>query len=395
MTEPTLVSAVQPLLSDIAAQAQDADQANRMSSDRASQLAELGVFRAAVPSDIGGEEVSVVELAELIETISQAHGSTGWCVMIGATTGFLGGYLNREGAKEIFSDPLVITGGAYAPTGRAIRGDDGNLSVTGRWEWGSGSENCSWLLGGAMVVDDEGEVVKDELGIPEMRLCYAPASEVEIAENWDVLGMRGTGSHDLVMSDVAVPLDKTVSLLTDKPWAEGPLFLFPPFSVLALGIAAVSLGVARGALESFTALATAKKPAMTSRTLSQRSTVRAEVAHCEADLRAARALYFLELNSAWNRAVEMAKQPAEDRIGFTGEEKASLRLAFTHAATVSADVCARLHRLGGGTAVRHGQVLERALRDSHTATQHILVGYSLYESIGGVFLGDDAKANEL
>jgi alkylation response protein AidB-like acyl-CoA dehydrogenase len=234
-----------------------------------------------------------------------------------------------------------------------------------------------------------------------MRLAFAPSSEVGIVENWDVLGLRGTGSHDLVMEGVEVPESKTVSLLTDQPWAEGPLYVFPPFAALSLGVAAVSLGVAAGAIEAFKELAGSKTPAMATRALGRRSTVRAELARCEAALAAARALHFDQIDRCWAKAEELAERPLAERQeedasgGFSGIERARLRMAFTHAAETSADVCTRLHRLAGGTSVREGEVLERAFRDSHTATQHVLVGPQIHESVGGVLLGEEPGFNEL
>jgi alkylation response protein AidB-like acyl-CoA dehydrogenase len=384
----SLPAVVAPLLEGLAAGAEASDAARRLPADQASALAAAGVFRSTVPRALGGLETPLPELLEVIEAVGRRHGSAGWCVMIGATTALLSAYLEPDAAEEIYGrDPGVITGGAYAPTGRAVALPDGTLEVSGRWEWGSGSANCSWLLGGAMVVDGAGANVLDDAGLPEMRLCFAPAAEVDIVANWDVLGMQGTGSDDLVMDRVRVPRRRTVSLVNDRPWADGPLYRFPPFGLLALGIGAVALGVARSAMDAFVELAGGKVPMMSARVLGSRATVRAEAGRVEAELRAAAALYRLEVLDAW--------AAAESGGEFDVAQRAALRLAATHAATVAAEVCTRLHRLAGGTAVRHGQVLERALRDSHTATQHILVGWSLYETVGGVLLGAEPGMLEL
>lgn len=386
----SLLPGVEPLLGTIREQGPGMDREGRLRAGLAQQLAEVGAFRATVPKELGGLETPLPELLEVIEATARSHGSTGWCVMIGSTTALLSGYLPRAEAHAIYgADPNVITGGAYAPTGRAVvsAGADGEvLTVDGRWEWGSGSANCSWLLGGAMLVDSEGEAVTDDLGLPQMRMCFAPAAEVRIVENWDVLGMRGTGSNDLVMEGVRVPLERSVSFF-DDPWARGPLWKVPPFALLALGIASVSLGVARSAMDSFVELANAKKPAMGGRNLAKRSTIRGEVARCEAELRAARHLLFGEVGDAWRMA--------EGGSEFDLAQRASLRLAAVHAATSCADICTRLHRLGGGTSVRHGQVLERTVRDSLTATQHVLVGSHLFESVGSVLFGDEPGFAEL
>jgi len=387
LTGSGLAEAVRPLLGRIAAQGPEMDAAGRLPAGLATELARAGVFRATVPTSLGGLETPLPELVSVIEEVGRAHGSTGWCVMIGATTALLSGYLPEASAREVYgSDPEVITGGAYAPTGRATVLGDGDLSVTGRWEWGSGSANCSWLLGGALLVDGDGAHVTDELGLPQMRLCFAPADQVEVVENWDVLGMRGTGSHDLVMQEVRVPAERAVSFF-DDPWPEGPLWRFPPFGMLALGVAAVSLGVARSAMDAFVELASTKRPAAGGRTLGQKTPVRGEVARCEAQLRAAAALYHGEVGAAWDTACAGGEVDLARRAG--------MRLAATHAATVAADVCVRLHRLGGGTSVRHGQVLERTVRDALTATQHMMVGPQLFESVGAVLFGDEPGFAEL
>ncbi|MCP4434042.1 MAG: hydrolase [Actinomycetia bacterium] len=386
-SQGSLSAAVEPLLERIEAEGPEVDRAGRLGAEMAGELASAGVFRSTVPESIGGLEAALPDVLEVIESVGRAHGSTGWCVMIGATTALLSGYLPKSEAGLIYgSDPLVITGGAYAPTGKAVLGDDGDLTVTGRWEWGSGSANCSWLLGGAMLVDPTGEPVTDDLGLPHMRMCFAPTQQVQIVDNWDVLGMRGTGSNDLVMDAVAVPFSHSVSFF-DDPWPDGPLWKVPPFALLALGIGAVSLGVARSAMDAFIDLGNRKKPTMGGRNLAKRSTIRGEAGRCEAQLRAARALFRSEVESAWGAA----KAGADFDIG----QRASLRLAATHAATVAADVCTRMHRLGGGTSVRHGQLLERTVRDALTATQHVMVGPQLFESVGSVLFGDEPGFAEL
>lgn len=382
----SLVDDVAALGPDIAGRADAMEAAGRLDPELARSLAGLGVFRMAVPSAIGGLELPVADQLRVMEAAARHDGSTGWCVMIGATTAVLSAWLPEATARQIYgTDPLVITGGAYAPNGRAVV-VDGGFEVTGRWEWGSGSSHCSWLLGGALVVDGDGELVTDD-GVPMARLCFAPADLVEVVPNWDVLGMRGTGSNDLRMEAVVVPDEHTVSLTADRPWAGGPLYRFPPFGLLALGIAAVSLGVGRAAIDAVVDVATSKTPTGSRRALGDRSTVRAELARCEAQVRAARALLFTSVDDAWGAAVAGRAPDLAAR--------ASLRLAATHVAVTVADVTARLHRLTGGTGVRHGTAIERCFRDAHVATAHLLVSANLFETVGTVLLGGEPGFLEL
>src|SRR5439155_1771939 len=124
---------------------------------------------------------------------------------------------------------------------------------------------------------------------PAPRLMLAHADEVQIHDTWDSMGLRGTGSHDIEMSDVFVPAERSASLVVDRPVAHGRLYAFPVFGLLALAIGAVGLGIARGALDDVAILAGRRTPTGSRRTMGQRAPVQAEVASAEARLRAARA----------------------------------------------------------------------------------------------------------
>jgi indole-3-acetate monooxygenase len=379
------LEAVTALGPRVAARADAMEAAGHLDGDLVEELARAGVFRMAVPTVLGGDELSVPEQVAVLGELARHDGATGWCAMIGATTGVLSGWLDRDAAEGIWADPLTITGGAYAPTGRAVVAE-GGYRLGGRWEWGSGSSHCDWLLGGAVVVDDADRPVLQH-DRPQARLCFVPADQVRIVPNWDVLGLRATGSDDLVLDDVPVPAGRTVSLTADRPWATGALYRFPPFGLLALGIAAVSLGIGRAALDAVVELAATKRPTGARRTLGERPTARAELARCEAEVRAADALLCSAVADAWQAALAGAEPDLSGR--------ASLRLAATHATTTVADVTARLHRLAGGTGVRHGTTIERCFRDAHTASAHLLVSTNLYESVGTVLLGGTPGFAEL
>lgn len=354
------------LLEEVRDRADEMDRVGRLPADLAGRFAEAGWFRQLVPSSLGGGEAHPAALVRTVERVAEANGSAGWCVMIAATTGAMSGWLPEGAAAEVFGDPLGVWGGAYAPLGRATReGDSWRLS--GTWPWGSGSQNCTWMAGGA-VCDD---------GV--FRLLWVPASEVTIVDNWDVVGLRGTGSHDWSVTEALVPVDRAVDLLTGTSVAPGPLYQFPLFGLLALGIASVSLGLAAGALDALGELAGAKTPSLQRRKLAERGTVQAEVARSTAKLRSARAYVFEAIDEAWASAVE-GHPP-------TTEERANLRLAATHAAETGVDVVRSAFALAGGTAVRNDSPLARMLRDVNVVTQHLMVSPVTYEPVGRVLLG--------
>ena len=373
------------LLETVAARAADTEQQRRLPADLAAELAQACLFRMLVPKSLGGAEADVATLFTTLEQLGRADAATGWCVMIGGTTALISAWLTKEHAREIWADPNVITGGVFAPMGRALLdGDD--YVVSGRWAWGSGSANCSWLLGGAVIMEGS-EMRRLPNGAPDHRMMVMRRHEVELIDTWDALGMRGTGSGDLAAKDVRVPQSRSVSFITDTPREAGPLYRFAPFGLLALGIAAVASGNALGALDDLKALAVAKKGQGSSRSLVERGVVQADFAVAQADLDAARALVHAEIAAAWDRVV------AGDTLDLPA--RARLRLAATRLTQVSARVAAKMHELAGGTSVYASHPLNRRFRDAHVATQHVMVAPPTLELAGRVLLGLPVDASML
>lgn len=381
----TILEAARDLAPTVAARAANTETQRRLPADLALQIADAGLFRMAVPRRLGGAEASPAEIFTVLETVAQADAATGWCVMIAGTTALAAAWLPEHHAEAIFADPRAITGGVFAPMGKAIvDGDD--FIVSGRWAWASGSANCQWLIGGAVILED-GAMRTLPNGAPDHRMMFMQASDVELIDTWDTLGMRGTGSGDMAAKDVRIPADRSVSFMTDAPRDPGPLYAFPPFGLLALGIAAVASGNAMAALADFKALATAKKAAGSARVLAERGTVQTDYAKAEASLHAARALAEATIARAWEEA----------RIGAALglEIRARLRLAATHLTRTAAEVTRIAYDMAGGTAVYSSHPLQRRLRDAEVATQHTMIAPPTYELTGRVLLGLPTDATAL
>ena len=206
-----------------------------------------------------------------------------------------------------------------------------------------------------------------------------PASDVTLIDSWHVMGLSGTGSGEMEVKGLHVPKSRSVSLLTDKPTINAPLYAFPAFGLLALSIAAVMLGNARAAISDLTLMITRKPAHPGARSPAERATVQAGLAEATAQLRAARAFYLEVLNEAWEVAC--------DAGALDTEHKAALRLAATHAVRTSAKVASQLHDLGGGSSVFLANSLQRRFRDAHVGTQHLMVGPQTYELVGRILAG--------
>ena len=144
--------------------------------------------------------------------------------MIGATTAMNAAYMDPDMAAEIYADPDTITGGVFAPMGKAVREGD-HYRVSGRWQWGSGSANCSWLCGGCTIWEN-GEMKRFPSGAPDARMMVFPASDAVLHDTWHVMGLKGTGSGDIEVKDILVPVARSVSLVSDTPLETGALFKF-------------------------------------------------------------------------------------------------------------------------------------------------------------------------
>jgi alkylation response protein AidB-like acyl-CoA dehydrogenase len=340
-------------------------------------MAQAGLFRVWIPKALGGLEADIETNLRVIEEVSRSDGAAGWNVMIAGTGGMFSAYLPPSAGREIYGDPLAISAGALAPKGRAVPAD-GGYRLTGRWPLASGCQHAGWLAGGSFIFDGEAPRL-GENGIPDLHFFFLPKAECEIIDTWHSAGLRGTGSHDFAVTHAFVPGDRILSLLNGKPYYDGALYRAGIISVFNPPVAAVALGIARSAIDTFVELAGGKMPAFSTKLLRDRGTVQAQVAQAEALLRSARAFLFETVAGMWETMC------AGDKL--SDEQEALSRLACVHTARACAEAVDIAYTLGGATSVYTASKLERCFRDVHVVTQHAAVGFSWYERSGQHFLG--------
>lgn len=373
-----LVAAARTVASTLADHGDEGERLRRLPAPSVEALRDAGLLRMCVPAAYGGPEADPMTLVTAIEEVARADGAAGWCTMIASTTSSLAAFLPTETAKEIYGDPDVVTGGVFAPNGVGAATElDGvpGYRVTGRWAWGSGTQHCQWILGGARC-DDE-----------TFRLCWFEARDVTFHDTWFTSGMRGSGSLDFSVEDAFAPDRRTIQPGLTRPTVDSPLAHFPNFTLLATGVAAVGLGVARHALDEVVDVAQGKRPQFSSRTLADSAYTQIEIARAEARLRAARAFLHEALAAAWGAA------SAGDQVSL--EARTAIRLAAVHVAETGAAVVDIAYTLAGGTSVYDTSPLGRCLRDAHVVTQHIQTAPKLYETIGKLLLGRDVDTSML
>ena len=342
------------------------DGAGRLSEAAIAALRSGDFFGLLVPRCFGGAEAGPVEALAVIETISEADGSTGWVMMAcNVGTGSAAAYLPRPGAQAVFGDrrTIPIICGEGAPKGRADV-DGKGFRLTGRWSYGSGVLHAEYLHTGGMVYEN---------GVPrEARTFILPARHARFFDNWDVVGLRGTASIDYALDNVYVPAEFTHSPNTLVAVQGGDAYRIGIVGMSPLGHTGFTLGLGRRVLDELAVLARAPegRPSPLAEPGGGESFHEGYGA-AEAKFRAARAFCY----EVWGEV-----QATLDKGGpVSTREFTLMRLSLNHVTMAVSEVCAFAHRYGGGVSIRGG-ILQRCVRDMLTATQHRIVSpYMLRE----------------
>ncbi len=378
-TGHALIEAARELVPQIEAVADEIERERRLPEALVTAMTDAGLFRMLVPRSMGGSEVSLPELADVIETIAMADASVAWCLGQASGVSRVSFYLPPETAREIFGRPDAIAAWGQGPTSTAQR-VPGGYRVNGTWSFASGVRHATWLgANNARLLNEAGEPELDAKGAPLRLILLVPAAEAELTDVWQVSGLRGTASDDYTMRDVFVPADREV---TSHAFEPGPLRLFGTTPIFSVAFSSVALGVARALLDAFIDLTVTKTPRGLTGVLRERPTVQTQVAQAEATLRAAKALQRQTVSQVWQ------KVSATDN--FDLDSRASLRLSTTHAIQCAAQVADVAYYAAGATAIFTSNPFERRFRDIHAVTQQVQGRADHYETVGRYLLGLDA-----
>lgn len=372
-TRQELLAAVARVRPEIERAAGEGESLMTLPASSVDLLAESGLFRIKLPKVLGGFEADLITQYEVVEAMAYADAAAGWCLMIGATCIALpGAYLPDAAVEEVFQGLQTPRAAAtLAPTGAAQPAEGGYI-LNGRWPFASGVRHADWLSVGALVPDAQADR-------PRHLMFTLPTSRARIHDNWDTIGLRGTGSCDVSLEDVFVPSSFTFDVMAGEPARGGPLYRLGIPGFVAYEHAAFAVGVARRALDALIALAPGKMRGMPPSRLIERGAFQRDLGELDLRLRAARALA-LEINrEAW--ATVTAGRVPDGRL------QSELRGAAVFATDVAVEVATWAYRQAGGSAVYKPNVLERAVRDLYTATQHFMVSSSAYEAHGQDLLG--------
>ncbi|OMC54289.1 hypothetical protein A5747_17505 [Mycobacterium sp. IS-836] len=354
------------LAPEITQRADEAEALGTLPIDLVERLRTAGIFRALQPRSLGGFEVAPVEFIQMVEELARADGSTGWIAAIGAGAPAFSAWLEPAVARELFgSNADFLAATVFAPTGRAVPDGDGRFAVEGRWPFASGCRHAEWLLAGMFVFDGfDGQAPRMIPGQgPDWRLAFFPRADAEIVDNWDVLGLRATGSNDVLARGLHVAEEHTIRPFFEPARQDGPLWRLAFFTLVGVALVGVPLGIARRALDEFTDLATTKTRAGTFEPLAQDPVAQVEFAGAEAAWRSARAFVLDEAGALWDTALAGDAPSLQQRARFQLAAQQAMRAA-RHAVDTT-------FGLTGAGAVHATHPLQRCFRDLHTVGQHV------------------------
>lgn len=364
------------LLEEIRRRREEFEKLTYVPLDVIRKLQAVGVYRAFVPRELGGDALTPMAFLELIETISTADASTGWVASFGVSSTYLAA-LPPETFTTIYgADPDTVFAGAIFPPQRAEK-VTGGFKVRGRWPYCSGCMGAS-LIGAGISVDEAGDASQS---LP--RMAVMPRRSISIKHTWDTIGLVATGSHDIVAEDVVVPEEWTF-IRGSKARLDGPIFRFPAMALAAQVLAVVGMGSAREALDWLHREALDKPSITGAPTIGARPYIQAELGRAEARLRSARAFFYDTIEEAWEQVVR------GDEVGH--DLRVRLRLCATQAAQEAAAVAHMAFYMGGTGAILRGHVLARCMIDTSSVAQHAFLGLGTWTSAGAGLLQQPTPA---
>ena len=362
-------AALEALLPEIRQRRKEFEKQLHISPDIIQRFKEVGVYRALVAKRFGGDEKSPAEFCQLIERIAEADGSAGWVASFGIGGVYLAALPLATLEKLYANGPdVVFAGGIFPPQPAELV--EGGFKVSGRWSWGSGSMGAEVVGAGILPKNAEGS------GLP--RMAVMPREKVQIVPNWDVMGLLGTGSHDIVVKDVVVPEEWTF-VRGGAASLDTPLYRYPTLSFAAQVLTVVGLGIGRAAINEVLGMAAGRASVTGAPNLGERIYVQLEIARIEAELRAARAWFYEAIDDVW-QVLLAGGTPTDHQVSM-------LRLSTTHASRVGADVARRAQMLSGGTGVYESSPLAAQVRDAQMITQHAFMGDITYQNAGAMLFG--------
>lgn len=376
----SLIDAARALAPRLAERALDTDRNGRVPVESVEEIARAGLFRVLQPRRWGGSEMDPRVFYSAQMALAEGCMSTAWIYGVIGVHYWQLSLFAEAAQQDVWGvDPATRIASTYMPTGKA-EPVEGGYRFSGRWSFSSGVEHCDWIFLGGLLPK------KDGSGALEHTTFLLPKGDYQIVENWDVLGLRGTGSHDIVVENAFVPEHRT-QRTNDHSDAGCPgravnpgwLYRIPFTQVFQRAVSSACLGALDGAILNFRERAAAHVGKHGAKTAED---VNAQYAVAHAIMATDQLKLVMFRNYA--RIVECARTGAKMPV----EERLLQRAQASLVPKLCADAASELLRACAASGLYKVNPVERVFRDIHQARGHIANNSDTYaRSFGGVMLG--------
>ena len=360
----------------LAQRAAQAESLRRVPQESIDELRESGLLRLMQPARFGGSELGLDTLFNVVIELSKGCASTAWVYSNLASHNWNIGQCELQAQIDIWGedpDACAATGLAF-PCGKATR-VEGGYRVSGRWPFGSGVDASTWMFVGAMT--------EQPAGAPERRFFLVPQADFRHFDNWQALGLGGTGSHDVEITDAFVPEHRSISAEVfaagqNVPGAklyENPLYAMPTFAAFAYVLCTIPIGTAKAAVEQFTQGMRARAGTYTGVRVAELAPVQARIAEASACVEFAETV----VRRDWQ---ELETGVHEGRYPSV-ETKLRWKRNAAFATSLAVRAVDTLMPAAGAAGLNMNFPLQRQFRDIHAASAHIALTWDVHAAAYG------------
>ncbi|MEV0323790.1 3-hydroxy-9,10-secoandrosta-1,3,5(10)-triene-9,17-dione monooxygenase oxygenase subunit [Streptomyces sp. NPDC050658] len=359
MRDEDVLASVRALAPALRRRAAEADERRRVPDASVEELAGAGFFRLLQPRAHGGLAADPAVFCAAVKEIAKACGSTGWAAsVIGVHPWHVALYDPRAQEEVWGADTGTLICSSYAPTG-TVTAVDGGFRLSGRWHFSSGCDHARWALLGGLVTDADGSPV-------DVRTFLVPRSEYVVDDVWDTVGLRGTGSNDIVVRDAFVPEHRSLGYLAvnalDCPGHEAntePLYRVPYPAIFTTTISTAMVGIAERAYEEHVADARERFRTSSGRQAAADPFAQVRIARAASEIDAAQLQLSRNMGDLYTTVERGERASMEQRTRARRDQVLATERAVTAVDLLVANA-------GGGIMGSSGSVVQRAWRDLHT-----------------------------
>jgi indole-3-acetate monooxygenase len=364
-----LLAEVKSIAPVVAEQAAASESLGRLSEPTMAALRKTRLLRYWCPLELGGLEADPVTHVIVLEALTRVDAAAGWTLgILAGASGLAGAYLPAPTTRRLFANGVPPVAGTTM-LGGVAEPAPGGYRVRGRWQYASGIYHADWVAAATMIPG---------MSLPAGgRLVLLPRDQVVVHDNWQVAGLRGSGSSDYSVEDQFVPEEMTFSLidfLTGNAVTGGATFKLGRPSLVTPFHIGIALGIARRALDEISSQATDKGRGFPPSTLTSQPHIQFALGKAEIELAAARA-YGLQVMGDLYAEAQGGRVPPPPR-------QAEVRAAGSYITEVAQRVTMVAFQSAGGTALFDTNPLQRCFRDIAAAGQHFMVSQSAYRAVG-------------